>query len=92
MQEPRCDVDGAANRVARQSLHDAQVLIWDEVCMANVKMAEAIDRSCREAALPRSEGGLGPEYGDLLMLGHPHPSTLPFGGKIIIMAGDWYRE
>eukprot|EP01043_Picozoa_sp_COSAG02_P059914 COSAG02_NODE_7724_length_2874_cov_2.534414_1_plen_122_part_00 len=89
---PRCDVDGLRKTVERRSLFEADALIWDEVCMAHVKMAAAIDKSCgREAALPQSMGGLGPEYGEMLMAGIPHPSTLPFAGKIVILAGDWYQ-
>eukprot|EP01046_Picozoa_sp_COSAG06_P026257 COSAG06_NODE_2252_length_7232_cov_11.789149_6_plen_374_part_00 len=91
MRVPRCDVDGARRTVERRSLYEADVLIWDEACMAHVKMAAAIDRSCREAALPKSCGGLGPEYGDMLMQGIQHPSQLPFGGKMVILAGDWYQ-
>jgi hypothetical protein len=52
---------------------DATVIIWDEITMADKHAVECADRLCREA----------------MALKDPELENVPFGGKVIIFAGDW---
>ena len=51
-----------------QVLREAQMLIWDEITMADKAAVEVVDRLLRE------------------LTGH---EGVPFGGKVVVLAGDW---
>eukprot|EP00918_Siedleckia_nematoides_P027432 GHVU01059166.1.p1 GENE.GHVU01059166.1~~GHVU01059166.1.p1 ORF type:complete len:812 (-),score=65.24 GHVU01059166.1:740-3004(-) len=54
-------------------LRKAGVIVWDEISMAHRYCFEALDHCLRDLCRDR----------------HGNPSTLPFAGKIIIVAGDF---
>lgn len=53
-------------------IESASLIIWDEALMTHRRCFEALDRSLR----------------DILPVGDPSLADMPFGGKIIVLAGD----
>ncbi|KAF7827231.1 uncharacterized protein G2W53_018395 [Senna tora] len=54
-------------------IRKTKLIIWDEVVMMNKYCFEAVDKSLR----------------DILQLDNPNSLNIPFGGKAIVLAGDF---
>ena len=54
-------------------IRNAVALIWDEISMADKHSVECADRLCRE----------------IMRFEDPDLEHVPFGGKLMIFAGDW---
>ena len=75
------------------------VAVWDEACMSNVAMVDALKRSLHEMAMPRDQGGLN-DNGLLHQRMTPHDPASPsppvkheadvlFAKKVVVCAGHW---
>ena len=86
MDTPRLNVYDVKMRHHWDALWETDVFVGDEACMSHGKVYAALDNTLREIAAAKV-----PRYGSdgTLARARVHPADMPFGGKVVVLAGHW---
>ena len=86
MDTPRLNVYDVKMRHHWDALWETDVFVGDEACMSHGKVYAALDNTLQEIAAAKV-----PRYGSdgTLARARVHPADMPFGGKVVVLAGHW---